>query len=73
MNLSAAKPRGGATKSEKKPQKELPPPSPTPAPEPEEVYEDEEEEEEEGMLSAGNLLNSFHGEGGYGGGEYYEY
>jgi hypothetical protein len=74
VNLSAAKPRGSATKSEKKPQKEqLLPPSPTPPPpQPEDVYEDEEEEEEEEIQSVGNLLNNFHGDGGYGG-DYDEY
>ncbi|XP_046651655.1 transcription factor IIIB 90 kDa subunit-like [Daphnia pulicaria] len=66
VNLSATKPRGSATKSETKPQKEqLLPPSPPP-PQPEDMYEDEEEEEEEEIESVGNLLNNFNGDGGYG-------
>ncbi|EFX79436.1 hypothetical protein DAPPUDRAFT_304854 [Daphnia pulex] len=72
VNLSAAKPRGSATKSETKPQKEqLLPPSPPP-PQPEDMYEEEEEEEEEEIESVGNLLNNFNGDGGYGG-DYDEY
>ena len=60
-----------AAKTEKKPQIE-PPPPPTPPPQQEEAYEEEEEEEEEEMQSVGNLLNSFHADGGYGG-DYDEY
>lgn len=61
-------------KSETKPQKEKlePPPSTPPPLQQEDVYEDEEEEEEEEIQSVGNLLNSFHGDGGYGG-DYDEY
>lgn len=75
VNLSAVKPRGPtALKSETKPLKgKLQPPSPTPPPpQQEDVYEEEEEEEEDEIQSVGNLLNSFHGDGGYGG-DYDEY
>lgn len=71
MNLSASKTRS-AVKDEEKP-KINHPPSPTPLPpQHEEPYEEEEEEEEEEIQSVGNLLNNFHGDGGYGD-EYDEY
>lgn len=68
--MSATKPRTSAAKPEPKPKpEELAPPPP---PQQEDPYEEEEEEEEEEMQSVGNLLNSFHGDGGYGG-DYDEY
>lgn len=69
VNLSASKSRAVASKPEKKPEIEPPPPPPQ---QQEEAYEEEEEEEEEEIQSVGNLLNSFHADGGYGG-DYDEY